>query len=127
MAPTLGARYLLRVTHEGGLFVRPDPTPMPDPSRDIRRVIPKGCWVPAYDILALHDAVYAVLVPDNKNVPEFGCVAEANEYNSATGRGTYVDVYTVAPVPQNIQQMTVDALRDIADAIRANRYPPFRD
>jgi len=118
MAPVLPVRYLLKVTHSDGLYVRTDPVPS-DPGGPKNRLytIPLGAWIPAYDVLPVVNGVYAVIVATQVK-SEFVKVAESGGYDSITGKGTYCQVYVLAPQPYNPHMETVEALRDIANAIR---------
>jgi len=126
MAPTLQIRYLLRVTHVDGLFIRTDPVPSPSPGVNRLYTIPTGYWVPAYDVLSLENGVYAIIVPTHVE-SEFCKVSESTEYDGVTGIGTYCRVYALVPQPYNPHVETLHALQDIATAIRERKEQSHGD
>jgi len=117
MAPVLLVRYLLKVTHPDGMFIRTDPVPSGGGRSNRLRMLLTGSWVPAYDVLSLSGGVYAVLVPEQvKN--EFCKVSEAHEYNDLTGIGTYARVYSVSSSTFDVERQKIAALEEIARVLR---------
>ena len=111
--PGQDPKYLLIVKQPRGLIVRDTPRSQSEGGIQLRTEA-VGKQLQAYGIHNINGVPYARLVPQNPLKPEWVRVKEAD------GSVEYVDVISLENDVVNSQALVADAIRYLADAIKAH-------